>query len=1158
MRLHRGAALLLAALLLLCGGPSLAAQDVWMPPSFLPDDDAIGAAAADQLAPAIAAGGGALLAVWADKRAYPAGATTWFEYETSSDIFGMRLDANGNAMDLVPFAITQEAAAQENPQVVWNGTHWLVLFESTDVNGTGYYYQKSLEAVRVAPNGQVIDTTPIKIRNVSPVGGTWAAASDGVDWVVAFQSSASSSALQLLRITAAGTVVQPPRTIVGSTYYLRFDLKLAFAGGVYMLTWTDYSDTHALRFDPALNVLDAAPRTLVTGYRLSGVTASPSQFYAVWVTQTPSYTYAVTGTRVSTAGVALDGSGVNVSGSNQPQANTTTGVVWDGSSFRVSWGFANAVSLARVSPSGQVLDLGGVSVPGPSTGPAAATGTGGLQLVWSVYQQSWDQDVLGANISSSNTAGPNRVLSIGASAQTRADVASGGAGSMIVFRSDVSGVNRILAQPLDPAGNPLTPAPLLLDSGPLNNGPGAPSVAWNGSLYLASWGNASGIVAQRLAQDGTLVDAAPFGVMPGFGNTDVAALGGTFLIVARRFGYNPEIINCVGARVGGDGVVLDPSGFLVGSSYVIWTSVTSVGTRWLAAWRANVTHDNPAGATYAAFVEPNGTTPGEFPVYAYSSAGGNAISEVAVASNGSSALVLQSAELSSGVETDLIGVIVNASGSLQPPVNLTPWLGNQYSPRVAWNGTHYVVAYIEQRNRFALWTLDQLDARGDLYGMRVGPGGVPLDPKGFALSLSPVAETSPNVAAAGGVTLMTGSVMLGAPYDAYRVGYRLLGAGGNQWPVAVASATSAGGDVPLSVSFGSAGSGDPDGTLTSYAWDFGDGATSGAPGAVHTYTTPGRYVATLTVTDDDGIQSLNAVPVEVTLPNQSPVAVAAASPSVGPAPLSVTFTADSSYDPDGAIGNYEWTFSDDGSTYWGATAYHTFTQAGSHSATLKVFDNRGGTGTTVIGVTALPPGSSLPLAPSNLTYWVLTATSADLHWKDNSTNETGFVVERCVGTAAACNANPALYVPLPAVGANVDALFDSGLAGGTTYSWRVRAFNGVGSSGYSNTLSATLPTVPAAPTNLTARARSQTSGGGVKVSVVLNWIDNATTETGYTVERCAGASCGNFAAVAFLPPGSIKYTDQTVARKTTYRYRVTATGPGGQSPYSNVASATTR
>jgi PKD repeat protein len=130
-----------------------------------------------------------------------------------------------------------------------------------------------------------------------------------------------------------------------------------------------------------------------------------------------------------------------------------------------------------------------------------------------------------------------------------------------------------------------------------------------------------------------------------------------------------------------------------------------------------------------------------------------------------------------------------------------------------------------------------------------------------------------------------------------------LAQGGNRWPVAVAAGSPAAGNVPLAVNFSSAGSGDPHGSIASYLWEFGDGATSTAPNPSHTYTTPGQYVALLTVTDNQGASTRNTVQIDATAPNQLPVAMAQANTYGGPAPLDVTVYARGSHDPDGSIGN---------------------------------------------------------------------------------------------------------------------------------------------------------------------------------------------------------------------------------------------------------------
>ena len=88
----------------------------------------------------------------------------------------------------------------------------------------------------------------------------------------------------------------------------------------------------------------------------------------------------------------------------------------------------------------------------------------------------------------------------------------------------------------------------------------------------------------------------------------------------------------------------------------------------------------------------------------------------------------------------------------------------------------------------------------------------------------------------------------------------------NQPPVAAASATPTSGTTPLAVSFTSAGSSDPDGTITTYAWTFGDGGTGSGPSASHTYTTAGTFIATLKVTDNAGATATKSLTITASAP----------------------------------------------------------------------------------------------------------------------------------------------------------------------------------------------------------------------------------------------------------------------------------------------------
>lgn len=86
---------------------------------------------------------------------------------------------------------------------------------------------------------------------------------------------------------------------------------------------------------------------------------------------------------------------------------------------------------------------------------------------------------------------------------------------------------------------------------------------------------------------------------------------------------------------------------------------------------------------------------------------------------------------------------------------------------------------------------------------------------------------------------------------------------GNDPPTAVISANPTSGTEPLNVMFDSVGSSDPDGSIVSYAWNFGDGGSASGITASHTYVSPGSFSAVLTVTDNDGATDTDSVQINV-------------------------------------------------------------------------------------------------------------------------------------------------------------------------------------------------------------------------------------------------------------------------------------------------------
>ena len=141
---------------------------------------------------------------------------------------------------------------------------------------------------------------------------------------------------------------------------------------------------------------------------------------------------------------------------------------------------------------------------------------------------------------------------------------------------------------------------------------------------------------------------------------------------------------------------------------------------------------------------------------------------------------------------------------------------------------------------------------------------------------------------------------------------------------------------------------DPDGTIASSAWIFGDGRTSTAASPEHTYATAGTYTVALTVTDDQGTTNTTSQQVTVTAappPNQPP----AAAFSSACTDLACALT-NASTDPDGTIASSAWNFGDGPDQHRRVPGAHLRT-AGTYTVALTVTDDQGTTDTTSQQVT---------------------------------------------------------------------------------------------------------------------------------------------------------------------------------------------------------------
>jgi len=190
---------------------------------------------------------------------------------------------------------------------------------------------------------------------------------------------------------------------------------------------------------------------------------------------------------------------------------------------------------------------------------------------------------------------------------------------------------------------------------------------------------------------------------------------------------------------------------------------------------------------------------------------------------------------------------------------------------------------------------------------------------------------------------------------------------GNQLPVADPNGPYTG-VVDVAVMFDGTGSNDPDGTIQSYDWDFGDGTAGTGPQPQHAYAAPGVYDVSLTVTDDAGDTSAPATTTAtIDAANQVPIADPNG-PYTGTVGVPVNFDGSGSNDPDGTIQSYDWDFGD-GTVVpdAGPTPTHTYATDGTFDVTLTVTDDAGATDSAMTTAT-IGLGNQPPVADSNGPY----------------------------------------------------------------------------------------------------------------------------------------------------------------------------------------------
>ncbi|MEO0080107.1 MAG: hypothetical protein ABIK44_05470 [candidate division WOR-3 bacterium] len=411
---------------------------------------------------------------------------------------------------------------------------------------------------------------------------------------------------------------------------------------------------------------------------------------------------AVWGARVNSAGVLLDSGNILIA--DDADARYRPSVAFNGTCYLVVWhddrNASHDIYGARVTPAGVVLDPEGIPISTAGNAqryPAVAAGGGDFLVVWQDKRNTASWDIYGSRVNSAGVV-------------------------------------------LDTAGIAISTAPRDQEY---------PQVASNGTDYLVVWSDrrddsltAKDVYAARVTTQGVVLDPQGIAIANLSENQEwpgVASDGTNWLVVwedSRSVGD----CNIYGARVSGTGIVLDPNGVPVVAT-ADWQEdgrVAFDGTNYVVVWEDYRFSGGEEGDIFAARVTPAGAVLDTGIVICDES--DNQYSPV-IARGGGSSLVAWQDYRNAPDDPDIFanrlspsGVVLDTTGR---PVPGELYDYEQWEPEVSFGSGNYLVVWRDDRRWEGWWSV---------YGARVSPAGVVLDPGGFRIAEHYLSLSTPCVA----------------------------------------------------------------------------------------------------------------------------------------------------------------------------------------------------------------------------------------------------------------------------------------------------------------------------------------------------------------------------------------------------------------------------
>lgn len=509
-------------------------------------------------------------------------------------------------------------------------------------------------------------------------------------------------------------------------------VAMAFGGGSYLVAWRDARvplkscivaariSTDGVVLDPTGIVLPCSS----TGNMRPAIAWNGSAWFVAWAVNKK-----VVGTRLSTTGVLLDPGLLTLA---DDAGRPGIAIASHGTGFLVAYTSdqtSPVLHYRRLGPDGAPLGAGPTIVPTPPVGPltdfnpALAHGASGYLLAYS-YAVSANE----AHLAARRIAPDGALLDASeiALAATPAppSVASDGSGWLVAWPT-TAGVHALrlqadgalvdgfggiaLTTPVTPSGADLvsvvrgaadyaifwlhalnlygarigSTGGVIATTGAIDSAYGGLAAASDGAGYFVSYRDGNVVHGTRL--DATLAKPDPTSTLvsatANAQRRPAAAFNGTDWLVVWDDNRGPGSPNDIyGVRVSADGVVLDPNGILIAvstNSADKHPVVSSNGSDWLVVWTVPDLRAARVSASGVVLDPVSMTIAAPTP-----------LRKPAVASNGFDYLV-------TWTDGGTWGAGVSAAGVVSDPALISPGSSDFASAAVAWNGAHYLVAWLE-------------------------------------------------------------------------------------------------------------------------------------------------------------------------------------------------------------------------------------------------------------------------------------------------------------------------------------------------------------------------------------------------------------------------------------------------------------------------------